>query len=121
MNCGKCGGITQVLESRNNDQNIVRRRRKCVKCGERFTTMEMRVDLLLNKAQLPNAVAKSVPRPNLSPEQKAEIIKRKMEARRKVEARRDAKLLQDLYGDDDFDGFDPAPDHLSSVEDIANL
>lgn len=37
--CGVCGGKTGVIDSRSSPEGI-RRRRKCVSCGERITTME---------------------------------------------------------------------------------
>jgi len=41
MECPKCRGKTDVINSRLNlDYNVVRRRRKCLKCGYRFTTYE---------------------------------------------------------------------------------
>lgn len=49
MKC-KCGGETEVFDSRavvkspTGIENSVRRRRGCVKCSERFTTYEIRMD-----------------------------------------------------------------------------
>lgn len=40
MNCLECGGETAVIDSRRGDGGIMSRRRKCVKCGYRFTTVE---------------------------------------------------------------------------------
>lgn len=41
MNCPECGGKTIVMESRKrNGGSIKQRRRKCIKCGMRFTTRE---------------------------------------------------------------------------------
>jgi len=41
MKCPFCGDLnTQVLESRDVDEGIRRRRRECSKCGRRFTTYE---------------------------------------------------------------------------------
>ena len=39
MQCKKCKGKTVVIDSRNSGDNI-RRRRKCIKCGYRFSTFE---------------------------------------------------------------------------------
>jgi transcriptional repressor NrdR len=39
MRCPHCAGATKVLESRESDQSL-RRRRECDKCDKRFTTYE---------------------------------------------------------------------------------
>ena len=43
MKCVFCGyNDSKVVDSRNSDdQNSIRRRRECLKCGKRFTTYEM--------------------------------------------------------------------------------
>ncbi len=38
--CPKCGGDARVSDSRPHELGV-HRRRKCMKCGERFSTMEM--------------------------------------------------------------------------------
>lgn len=41
LKCPYCGGETKVLESRHVDEGAaIRRRRECLACGRRFTTME---------------------------------------------------------------------------------
>ena len=40
MKCEKCQAETQVYDSRPKD-NTIKRRRRCVKCKHRFTTVEM--------------------------------------------------------------------------------
>jgi|TARA_B100001094_G_scaffold92971_2_gene88844 transcriptional regulator NrdR family protein len=40
MKCEKCQAETQVFDSRPKD-NTIKRRRRCVKCKHRFTTVEM--------------------------------------------------------------------------------
>ena len=42
MRCPVCGGYTKVVDSRfcNGD---IKRRRECLECARRFTTMEIRV------------------------------------------------------------------------------
>lgn len=37
----ECGGATQCMDSRPNKNGSVRRRRKCLTCGTRFTTWEI--------------------------------------------------------------------------------
>lgn len=39
--CEKCGGETRVVETRHTE-GYVRRRRECLTCGERYTTIEVR-------------------------------------------------------------------------------
>lgn len=42
MNCTKCGEETRVVDSRpTNDGAGIRRRRRCIHCGYRFTTEEV--------------------------------------------------------------------------------
>jgi transcriptional regulator NrdR family protein len=43
-----CGGLTRVLDSRPTAKPLpgIRRRRQCVECGTRFSTMELRLDHL---------------------------------------------------------------------------
>ena len=47
MECPKCCGGTTVLETR--QSNGVKRRRKCLECGHRFSTVE--VEAYLHKIQ----------------------------------------------------------------------
>lgn len=35
-----CGAETHVIDSRLTPENFIRRRRRCLRCGERFTTYE---------------------------------------------------------------------------------
>ena len=47
--CEKCGGETSVIESRKSGDNgrqpmAYKRRRKCLECGERYTTYELKSD-----------------------------------------------------------------------------
>lgn len=47
--CPKCQGPTQVMNSRGNEgRTSIRRRRKCKKCGHRFSTVELIVAPGLN-------------------------------------------------------------------------
>ena len=41
MKCPKCKGKTKVLDSRRKSDNNIRRRRECVKCSYRFSTIEI--------------------------------------------------------------------------------
>lgn len=40
MKCLRCGGETQVLETRSQGLYVIRRRRECLKCKHRFSTYE---------------------------------------------------------------------------------
>ena len=40
MKCLRCGGETQVVETRTQGSFVIRRRRECLICGYRFTTFE---------------------------------------------------------------------------------
>lgn len=43
MNCPICGGATRVADSRPNSDSI-RRRRECLECKNRFSTVEIDAD-----------------------------------------------------------------------------
>ena len=46
MNCPYCSNVeTKVVDKRNSEEGVVRRRRECLKCEKRFTTYE-RVDMV---------------------------------------------------------------------------
>lgn len=47
MTCPICGGDTKITDSRGNVESV-RRRRECIDCRHRFTTIEMEVDLQQN-------------------------------------------------------------------------
>ncbi len=40
MKCKKCNSETYVIDTRSHNSGGIRRRRVCLKCGERFTTIE---------------------------------------------------------------------------------
>ena len=48
LKCRRCGSGTQVINSRVriSEPDRVYRRRRCLKCGERFTTYEVREEVL---------------------------------------------------------------------------
>jgi transcriptional regulator NrdR family protein len=49
MKCLKCNGKTTVLELRSSKSFGERRRRKCIECNFRFSTMEIPFDALRRK------------------------------------------------------------------------
>jgi len=45
--CDRCGGRTEVIETRGDTRrDRIRRRRQCVDCGRRFTTYERRAAMV---------------------------------------------------------------------------
>lgn len=104
MNCPKCDGDTKV-----NDRRGVRRRRECLACKHRFTTIEVFADELPKKSKEKNPVIVSVekppevvtkpktPKPTPSTTVTISKIKRSAEARRKIED------LRDSFMDPDYD------------------
>lgn len=49
MHCPECGSAnsSKVVDKRNNGpEDSIRRRRECLDCGKRFTTFELRSDML---------------------------------------------------------------------------
>ena len=71
MKCEKCQAETQVYDSRPKDDTI-KRRRKCVKCKHRFTTVEMYL------TQVNQIVDEVVPKPEPAP---PPVKKRKVKPR----------------------------------------
>lgn len=94
MKCS-CGGDTRVVDSRPQETSL-RRRRLCVQCGRRFSTLESE---LPEKTRVPKAVKQDM----FLPAEVAERIrKKKLETRRTLEELRGTKEEADIY-DDDFD------------------
>lgn len=101
MNCPKCNAESSVIETRN-----VRRRRECVSCKHRFSTLEVLAErglrLKAKKVEAP-VVPKAAPKPRVrrpvvkeAPEVVAtSAIKRAADARRKLEEMRDSFLDPD--------------------------
>ena len=60
MNCIKCNGSTSVVDSRPQETFAVKRRRKCCKCGHRFSTIEQVLTgvALAKKAVIANRIVK---------------------------------------------------------------
>ena len=81
MKC-KCGGKTYVIESRTSDAGI-RRRRLCLLCANRFTTIET-----------------ELVQPKREPKKEAKPVKQKpakLEAKHKVKTRRDIEDISYEY------------------------
>jgi len=106
MNCPKCNAATKVIDRRNE-----RRRRECLSCGHRFSTIEMIAErgskLTVSEPVAP--VAKEAKPRVRKPTQKPSavtvgVIKRNADARRKLEDMREAKSLKDDFDfmDDDY-------------------
>ena len=109
MNCPKCDGATKVV-----DRRSVRRRRECLVCKHRFSTVEMLA------SDVPKAVAekieaaapekpkapKKVTPKKVNPVSKVSI-KSNADARRKIEDVREQRRARE-----DFDYLDPDYDYL---------
>jgi len=83
MICVKCGCKTQVVDSRDADEGAsVRRRRECVSCKYRFSTLEIlhEPSVVVEK---PKKEVKPQKGPNLT------LHRRQMNARRKFEEMQD--------------------------------
>jgi transcriptional regulator NrdR family protein len=97
MNCPKCDAATHVLDTRQK----TKRRRECLSCGHRFSTVEVVVA---------DEVAPRVAAPEPKPEPKAKAERRptpakqkaiaRMNARREIERRRDGAGFSDWYSQD---------------------
>lgn len=46
MKCEKCGGDSTIYIHRKMENNSVYRRRKCKKCGAKWTTIELTTDYM---------------------------------------------------------------------------
>lgn len=77
MICPKCKkGLTTCIDSRPSKETAIRRRRKCIDCGYRFTTIEVRAEeyeeqklkasyvmtMLLDAQKVAEAISKGVKR-----------------------------------------------------------
>lgn len=85
MNCTTCYSDTKVIDSRIEEQGV-RRRRECLACGARFTTMEVTMDQLHQARTKPAPAAKPKPKPAPKP---APTKKARADARRRIEDRRE--------------------------------
>lgn len=98
MKCILCNCDTRVLESRAAEDGI-RRRRECIVCGERFTTMETMVGKTLKAA--PASRPKPVAKPKAKPKKPVATPKQRLAARRAVEDRMINAAVNDNFGFDD--------------------
>jgi len=53
--CPKCGTITQVADTRRAESNWLRRRRRCIACNNRFSTIEIPTEVLDSYADVANS------------------------------------------------------------------
>lgn len=99
MKC-KCGGSTAVMDTRvsvEGGESFVRRRRECLKCGARFSTIEIVIEGTL-------ATSKQISKPSKATKPKALIKKLDAEqVRRNAQARRRLEEVQDEKHDDKID------------------
>jgi hypothetical protein len=99
MNCPKCDAGTHVLETRQS-----RRRRQCLSCGYRFSTIETLLDA--PPVAAPVAVAEPKPEPAAP-----RVTKAKAKAQAKLKARREVES-RSWYNDDYYS---PDNDYLPEV------
>jgi transcriptional regulator NrdR family protein len=106
MKCPKCDGGTKVVDRREN-----RRRRECLLCKHRFSTLEVLPDAVAKKVEpvIENVRAeKPKAPPKIAPKRTNPItvsaVKRNADARRKIEELRDSR--------NNFDYLDPDYDYL---------
>ena len=97
MRCS-CGGDTRVVDSRVQDVGL-RRRRLCMDCGNRFSTLET---VLIEAPKEPKPVAKKAP--YVAKEVAEKLKQKKLQARRGVEdmliAREEADIFYDFEDED---------------------
>jgi len=97
MKCS-CNGHTRVVDSRPQGASL-RRRRLCMECGNRFSTLEM---VLEEAPRGPKPVAKKAP--FVASEVAEKIKQKKLQARRGVEdmliAREEADTFEDYLDED---------------------
>lgn len=48
LGCPRCGGLNEVRDSRRAPPHVARRRRECLKCGHRWSTLEIDEVLFLS-------------------------------------------------------------------------
>lgn len=57
MMCPECGGDTKIIDSRYGIDDLRCRRRECLECGRRFSTVEVGMDLYLSEFRQPDREA----------------------------------------------------------------
>ncbi len=105
MNCPKCNGGTKVVDRRG-----TRRRRECLVCQQRFTTLEVLPEDVVKKFEPrdePAVQTVKIAKPKAAPKRTNQItisaVKRNADARRKIEELRELKDFGDSFMDPDFD------------------
>jgi hypothetical protein len=101
MKCTECGSLDwKTIDTRVDEQrNAVRRRKECLGCGERATTLETIINGLK-----PGRPGSGIPKPPPKPKKPKVTAKDKLKARvqamMKAEARRDARVYDDWFSSD---------------------
>lgn len=98
MNCPKCGAESKVIDTRGG-----RRRRECVSCSTRYSTVEVMAGDArkyskprnLEPKQVVKLIEKPAVKQVVKPVQPVSAIKKAAEARRKLEYMRDSFLDPD--------------------------
>ena len=96
LNCRACGSMTRVLETRGTGEWIARRR-ECVGCKVRVTTLEVVRDGLVREAQVPRVRVAKVKLDDATSRNDVPGVKVRAAARRRLE---DLKDLSEIDGED---------------------
>lgn len=95
------------------DRRSVRRRRECVACVYRFSTVEMLAEDVPKKVQqpmqmdtTPTAKPAVIPRKNPQLEIKMSVVKKNVAARRKIEDLRESRRVREY----EFEEYEELPD-----------
>lgn len=105
MNCPKCNGKTAVVDRRKE-----RRRRECLACQHRFSTLEVLAESIqkpVKTQQVPRPTAQGTihEKPKKPKQETIKIsdVRSATIARRRIEEWRELKELDDMFGDWDVD------------------
>lgn len=97
LNCASCGAATRVLETRGDQQSITRRR-ECLNCKQRVTTLELPKWQVNSYQQKPRAAVTPTvrkPKVNKPTSNNAAGLKNKAIARKRLEELQDMKEIMD--------------------------
>lgn len=105
MKC-ECGSDTKVVDTRI-IQNKQRRRRVCIECGNRFSTIEiLESELTLHNIQLPEEPRKKEPKPKtpyVRKETAQSLNEKKTKARHMIEDMKwQREMEEDLFWNGDY-------------------
>lgn len=102
MICPKCGGHTEVKDTRTADKQTIRRRRECMACNHRFATIETEDKSKPLRQWVPKSEKPSVPKvpkprvARFSPKRKEEPRRMEEEISFSMEDPEDLSVYVDL-------------------------